>query len=328
MNPRSIMPGRIATLTLNPAVDIACSAAAVQPTHKVRTDSERYDAGGGGINVARVVHALGGKALALIMTGGVTGRLIEEMLDEVPLPWTSFPIQGRTRISLNVRDRQSGLEYRFVPEGPTVTETEWQGALEALRHVDADWIVASGSLPPGVPASFYGEAAAIAAGRGQEFALDSSGAGLSGALGGHLSLLKLSIGELEFLVGRALQDEQAQAKEASALVIRGVARIVAVSLGNKGALLADAQGVIRLPTLDVTVRSTAGAGDSFLAGLVLALSRGLTAHAALAYGIATGAAAVMSPGTAHVTRMDVERLHRKLFGTFGANAPSVLDSDQ
>lgn len=148
---------------MNPAVDLACTAAGVQPTHKIRTFDERLDPGGGGINVARVVHALGGEALALIMTGGVTGRLVEELLDEVGVPWQAVPVRGRTRISLAVHDRQNDVEYRFVPEGPRVEEGEWRAILGILQETDAEWIVASGSLPRGVPSDFYAQAASIAA---------------------------------------------------------------------------------------------------------------------------------------------------------------------
>ncbi len=162
---------RIATLTLNPAVDLACTAASVRPTHKIWTFEERVDPGGGGINVARVVRVLGGDALALIMTGGVTGRLVEELLDEAGVRWQALPIRGRTRISVTVHDRQSGLEYRFVPEGPNVERDEWNGALNVLQETENEWIVASGSLPRGVPADFYAQAAAIASRRGRKFVL-------------------------------------------------------------------------------------------------------------------------------------------------------------
>ena len=103
---------------------MACTAASVGPTHKTRTFDERYDPGGGGINVARVIHELGGDALALIMTGGVTGRLVEELLNEAGVRWQALPVRGRTRISLTVHDRQSNLEYRFVPEGLNVEQDE------------------------------------------------------------------------------------------------------------------------------------------------------------------------------------------------------------
>lgn len=306
------MPSRIATLTLNPAVDIACRTASVQPTHKNRTYGERLDPGGGGINVARVVHALGGDAIALIMSGGITGRLIEELLDEVHLPWKALPVQGRTRLSLNVHDERSDLEYRFVPEGPTVSVSEWQAALQVLREVDADWVVASGSLPPGVPTDFYATAAEIAVARGQRFALDTSGPALRAALGHGIELLKLSLRELESVVERDLPDARSQEKEAAGLVERGAARLVALSLGDKGAMLVGKGVVLRMAAPAVTVRTAVGAGDSFLAGLVLGLARGLSYQQALAYGTAAGAAAVTTFGTAQVNPADVERLYVQL----------------
>ncbi len=306
-------PGpRIVTLTLNPAVDIACAAPAVVPTHKIRTTDERFDPGGGGINVARVIHALGADGLALIMTGGVSGQLVEELLDEDGVRWRSLPVRGRTRISLNVHDRKSGLEYRFVGEGPEVGRDEWQGALEVLRGVEADWIVASGSLPRGVPAEFYAGAAAIAAGRGQKFVLDTSGPALRAAGGPAIALLKLSLGELEFLIGSELRQSERQESELAALWRAGAARTIAVSLGRDGALLASANGVIRLAAPAVKEQSAVGAGDSFLAGLVLGLARGWPEREALSLAVAAGSAAVGTYGTALVRRAEVEALFRQL----------------
>ncbi len=305
---------RIATLTLNPAVDLACTAASVRPTHKTRTFEERFDPGGGGINVARVVHVLGGDALALIMTGGVTGRLVEELLDEAGVRWQALPIRGRTRISVNVHDRQSGLEYRFVPEGPNVEQDEWNRALIILQEAEGEWFVASGSLPRGVPADFYAQAAAIASRRGQKFVLDTSGSALRAAIGHGIELLKLSLSELEFLIGRELHDPQSQEKEVASLIRSGAARMIAVSLGRDGAILGTSDGVSRLPTVKVEECSAVGAGDSFLAGLVLGLARGVSDRKALALGIAAGAASVATYGTAQVRRADVETFYRKLSG--------------
>lgn len=306
------MGTRIATLTLNPAVDMACSATAVRPTHKVRTFDERLDPGGGGINVARVVRALGGDALALIMTGGVTGRLVEELLDEAGVAWQALPIQGRTRISLNVHDLTSGLEYRFVPEGPSIELAEWQAALDALRAVEADWVVVSGSLPHGIPPGFLGAAAGIARQRSQKFALDTSGPPLRAALGQGITLLKLSLGELEYIVGHDLPEACAQENEIAALIRAQAAGMVVVSLGRQGAVLADGTTMIRLPAVRVEERSAVGAGDSFLAGLVLGLVRDLSPRQALAFGMAAGAAAVLTYGTAVVQRAEAERCYRKL----------------
>jgi 6-phosphofructokinase 2 len=160
------MPARIVTLTVNPAVDLATQAKSVQPGHKIRTFGERYDAGGGGINVARVISELGGETLALFASGGVTGRFVEEMLTKAKVPWQAIQIQGACRISVTVRDQSSGQEYRFVPQGPELTSSDCANILATLSDVEADWVVASGSLPPGTPSDFYGKAAGIVSARG------------------------------------------------------------------------------------------------------------------------------------------------------------------
>ena len=301
---------RVVTLTLNPAVDLACIAPQVRPTHKVRAYDERLDPGGGGINVSRVIHILGGNTLALVMTGGETGQLLAALLDEAGVPWQAIPIRGRNRISVNVHEQQTGLEYRFVPEGPLLQQAEWEAALTLLERVEADWVVASGSLPPGVPADFYVRASAIAARRGQNFALDTSGAGLRAAASGGVTLLKLSLGELEFLVERKLENEGAENAAISGLLQGGSARMIAVSLGTRGAILATRTAITRLPAIAVKALGAVGAGDSFLAALVLGLARGLNERLALAFGMAAGAASVATYGTAQVRREDVDNLFR------------------
>jgi 6-phosphofructokinase 2 len=316
------VPTRIATLTVNPALDLACTASAVKPTHKIRTFDEQLDPGGGGINVARVIRSLGEDPLALIMTGDVTGRLVEELLSEAGVRWQSVLIRGRTRISLNVHDRQSGFEYRLVPEGPNVESDEWRAMLDVLRDVAAEWVVASGSLPRGAPADFYSQAAAIAVQRGQRFVLDTSGAALHAAVGHGLELLKLSLGELEFLVGREARDPVSQEREVASLIRAGAARMIAVSLGPDGAILGSGDGIIRLPALRVEARSAVGAGDAFLAGLVLGFAWGMPDREALALGVAAGSAAVVTYGTAQVQAIAVKALYRQLSDQLsGASGP-------
>ncbi len=126
------MAPRILTLTLNPTVDVAADAPAVQPVRKIRTTNESFDPGGGGVNVSRVLRELGGETLALVLAGGVTGHLLAELLAEGGVPHRSIPIRGRTRMSHTVHDLAAGQEYRFVPEGPALEAAEWQAALAAL----------------------------------------------------------------------------------------------------------------------------------------------------------------------------------------------------
>ncbi|MDN3563809.1 1-phosphofructokinase family hexose kinase [Paeniroseomonas aquatica] len=310
------MAPRILTITLNPTVDVAADAPAVQPVRKIRTTNESFDPGGGGVNVSRVLQALGGETLALVLAGGVTGHLLAELLTEAGLPHRAIPIHGRTRMSHTVHDLAAGLEYRFVPEGPALEAGEWQAALAALENEAADWVVGSGSLPPGAPAEFYARAARIAAGRGQRFVLDTSGAPLRAALdaggAGPIALIKPSRGEFAALIGRPLEAPGALEEAALALVRQGGVGLVAVTLGHEGALLAETAGVLRLPALEVPALGAVGAGDSFLAAMVLALTRGEAPREAFAWGMAAGAAAVMRPGTAHPRREDVVALRQRI----------------
>ena len=297
------MERRIVTLTLNPAVDLASAALVLQPTHKIRTTGEHVDPGGGGINVARVVHALGGAALAVVAVGGATGRFLTELLEEADIPFQPIPIAGRTRVSFAVRETETGREYRFVPEGPNLQPSEWRAACAAALAAPGAFLVASGSLPPGVPASAYADLARRAGAMGRRVILDTSGPALAAALGQGLELIKPSLRELESLVGHTVSDPAA---EAASLVAAGAARMVAVTLGAEGALLATAEAVLRRPALPGPVRSAVGAGDAFLGGLVLALARGARPSVALDWGLAAGAVAVGGLGTARITRAEVE----------------------
>ncbi len=303
------------TLTLNPTVDVACAASAVRPIHKVRTFAETYDPGGGGVNVARVMKELGADVTAIACCGGVSGHLLEELLAEARVPCRSVEIADRTRICMTVQDIGAAEEYRFVPEGPLLSPSEWQAALAAAEASNADWLIASGSLPRGVPEDFYARVARSAAARGQRVVLDTSGPALRAALGQGLALIKPSLGEFEALIGRSLRDAAAQDAAALDLLRAGAAERIAVTLGRDGALLATRDGVWRQPALDVPVRGAVGAGDSFVAAMVLSLARGDAPAEALAWGTAAGAAAVMNTGTAHPARGQIEALFRRLVAT-------------
>ena len=306
------MAPRIVTLTLNPALDVATATDTVRPIRKIRTTGDHIDPGGGGINVARVIHALGGDACAVMLAGGPTGAMIGDLLDEQGVPHVMLKIAGRTRISLTVVEHESGLEYRFVPEGPAVTEPEWRAALDLLETIAGDWLVASGSLPHGVPVDIYAQVARLAARRGMHFVLESSGAALRAAIGCGIDLLKPSLGELESLLGHALTTPAQQEAEALALVRSGGARMVALTLGQDGAVLATADGVLRMRPPVSEVHSAVGAGDSFLAAMVLSLANGVRPAEALAWGIAAGSAATGGIGTARLSRAEVDAMHRAL----------------
>jgi 6-phosphofructokinase 2 len=303
----------IVTLTLNPSIDGASEAEEVRPIRKIRTSNERYDPGGGGINVARVVAELGGPSLAIYLAGGVTGPVLDSLLDRVSLERERVDIEDHTRISHVVFERSTGTEYRFTPEGPEVGETEWRRCLATLTAHDFDFLVASGSLARGVPEDFYVRAGRIAAEKRARMVLDTSGPALRATLeAGAVHLVKPSQGEFEELVGRKLPDVAAMEKAAMDFVQSGKVEIVAVTLGHEGAVLAHAGGVLRLPALPVKPRSAVGAGDSFVAAMTLKLAQGAAVEEAFMYGIAAGTAAVLTPGTELCSRSDVERLFEEV----------------
>ncbi|WP_137390382.1 1-phosphofructokinase family hexose kinase [Rhodoligotrophos defluvii] len=302
----------IVTLTLNPSIDGAAQTHVVRPIRKIRTSDERYDPGGGGINVARVVQELGGTAFATYLAGGATGRVLDDLLESAAIMRRRISIDDHTRISHAVYERSSGLEYRFVPEGPVVREAEWRACLEALEDLDCDYLVASGSLPRGIPEDFYAIIADRADRNGFKLVLDTSGAALRRALERGVHLVKPNLGEFESMRGRKLPNPALQEEAARELVRSGAAEIVALTLGRDGALLVSDQSVLRLAAPDVTVKSAVGAGDSFVAAMTLGLARERPVADAFAYGMAAGAAAVLSAGTGLCRREDVERLYGEI----------------
>ena len=303
------MPG-ILTVTMNPALDLFTTVERVQPTHKLRCAPALVHPGGGGINVARVLARLGAEVLALFPAGGVTGTQLRALLQSEGVPVQPMAISGDTRESFSVHENATGLDWRFVLPGPTLAEAEWQACLDAAGSMQlrSGLAVASGSLPPGVPDDFYARLATRLASRGVRLAVDTSGPALAQALDAGVFLAKPSLRELAEFTGAALDTRAQQLAACRRVVDQGRAEMIALSLGAEGALLVTAHHAWFAPALAVQVASTIGAGDSFLAGVVLGIARGEGLDSALALGIAASAAAVLTSGTALCRPQDVQRL--------------------
>jgi 6-phosphofructokinase 2 len=201
----------------------------VRPIKKIRTSEERYDPGGGGVNVARVLRELGGEAVVVYLAGGITGGALTEMLERLGIEHRLIPIAGNTRVSHVVFERSSGQEYRFTPEGPELEPSEWQDCLEQLEKMDAEYLVASGSLPRGVPTDFYAKVARIGAQRGARVVVDTSGDALREAADEGVFLIKPNLRELQTLAGRELRSEAGQEAAARSLVDDRKAEVVTLS---------------------------------------------------------------------------------------------------
>lgn len=305
----------IVTLTMNPSLDKSTKAAHVMPEHKLRCEAARMEPGGGGLNVARALYKLGGAARALFTSGGSPGAMLQQLLEKEGIAQHALPIQGATRESFAVLEESTGQQYRFVLPGPTLQEAEWQGCLDVLATLDPkpDWIVASGSLPPGVPDDFYARVAQMAHSLGARAIVDTSGAALRAMAQAEVYLLKPNLRELSQLANQPLNDEEQQERVARELIETGHSQAVVVSIGAAGALLVSKEDCLRVRSPSVPVISKIGAGDSLTAGLTLALARGWPLRQAVAFGVAAGAAAVvMTPGTELCRREDAEKLYQRL----------------
>jgi 6-phosphofructokinase 2 len=289
----------IVTLTPNPSLDLSTTVERVMPMHKLRCAPARRDPGGGGINVARVVRRLGGGVTAIYPCGGATGQLLARLVEREHIVSKTSHIAGETRQDFSVHEDTSGQQFRFVLPGPTVAEHEWRACLDTLVAcaADVDFVVASGSLPPGVPPDFYARASRIVKSGHGKFLLDTSGPALKMGLAEGVYLIKPSLRELCEAAGETLEDETAWIQACTGLVNDQRAEIVALTLGHRGAMLVTRDRVMRAEPPPLTAVSSVGAGDSFLGAVVWALAAGHDLADALRFGVAAGSSAVLNPGT-------------------------------
>lgn len=301
----------IATLTLNPAIDVSYSVERVIPGHKIRSREDRCDPGGGGINVARVISRLGGMVRAHYMAAGATGDALDGLLDLHQMPRNRMKVSGQTRLCTTVHEETTGREYKFVGTGPVVRKAEWQACLNFLSSLKCDWLVVSGSLPPGIPDNFYADIRDAVVHRGIRMVLDAPGSILAATTREPGTfLIKPSLSEFKALMGHELVSRNEIEVAALDFVKRGMVSMVVVTMGPKGAILAQPSGVTHLPAIAVDAKSTVGAGDSFLGAMIFALASGRNPIEAFRYGIAAGAAAVLNPGTGLCHPVDIERLFK------------------
>jgi len=304
----------VVTLTANPAIDVCTAVEAIAPIRKLRCTAARRDAGGGGINVARVVRRLGSEVAAIYPAGGSTGRLLERLVERESVRSVAIDIGQETREDFTVLERKTGNQYRFVLPGAPLAEPEWRACLDALRTMDKSppWVVASGSLPPGAPDDFFARAARIAKAGGAKMVVDTSDKALTAALQDGVYLVKPNLRELQELTHAPLSDQAEQISACRNLIETGGAEVVALTLGAQGALLVtrNTAHLARSPPIEPV--SAVGAGDSFVGGMVWSLAAGGDIVNAFRYGMAAGSAAVLNPGTELCHAGDVARLYERI----------------
>jgi 6-phosphofructokinase 2 len=298
----------ILTITFNPALDKSFSTKELLPGRKLPCTKPVFEAGGGGINVARAIKLLGGDVTALFLAGGPNGEELSRILDQNKVPFFRVAIKGATRENVIVSNYTRAVQYLFDLPGPAVTRAEWERCLEVVRQTSCRFIVVSGSLPPGVPLTIYRDIAAIAYKKNAKLIVDASGPALQAALDAGIFLIKPNLREITTLAGLDAT-ETAAATAAQRYIADGHCSYVMVSLGASGALLAGKDNIVHIHSPHTSAKSTVGAGDCLLAGLVLALSQNKTIEEAAVYGVACGTAAILNEGTAQCRKTEAKRLY-------------------
>lgn len=302
----------IATITINPAVDKSTTVEKLIPEKKLRCSDLSIEAGGGGINVSKAIKRLGGESLALFPSGGANGKKLEQILLNESIPFKTIPVEDETRESFTATELSTNAQYRFVMPGGKISSREIESCFSAINSLRPapSIIVASGSLPPGVPDDFFGKLAAKSKQEGIKMIVDTSGRPLHLAVQEGVFLLKPNLSELCSLVNKEYL-QMNEVDEAARQVIRnGHCEVVVVSMGPAGAILVTKDMHEKIPAPTVKKLSTVGAGDSMVGGMAWMLAQGKSFLEMVRFGVACGTAATMNAGTQLFKRADVYKLYQ------------------
>lgn len=300
---------KIVTLTFNPCIDKSTSVDAVVPEKKLRCTQPKFDPGGGGINVARAVKKLGGESLAIYPAGGYSGKFLNVLVGNEGVETKVIETKSHTRENMIVLDESANVQFRFGMPGSLLIPEECNALLNALEEIeDAAFIVASGSLSPGVPVDIFQQVAAIAKRKNIKFVADTSGESLKCAVKEGVYLLKPNVGELSSLAGTGQLTSLQAIDAAKSLIKKYGCHVVVVSMGAEGALMVTIDEVVKMLAPEVEKLSTVGAGDSMVAGIVFSLANGKSIKDSVQFGVACGTAATMNEGTELCRLEDAQKL--------------------
>jgi len=303
----------IATVTLNPSLDRTVTVEELVMDEANRWTSLRRDPGGKGINVSRVIHELGGETVAYGFIGGIDGETLKHLLQQQAVPFDFTPIKGEIRSNFIIADLATYHQTRIDAPGPHIMRHELQKLVQKVKHISPkpDFLVFAGSVPPAVPADIYRQLIEAAKNNGIKTVLDSDNKWLKEGIKAKPNVIKPNVHEAEELLGKHLRSEAAIVKALKLLVDRGI-EVAVISRGKDGLIAANGEMVLKAIPPQVEVRSTVGAGDSTIAGLVLKLNEGLAIDEACRWAVAAGTAATLTPGTELCRREDVVKLLSKV----------------
>jgi 6-phosphofructokinase 2 len=289
---------KIITITFSPCIDKSTSVNELIPERKLHCALPKLEPGGGGVNVARAIKKLGGEVSAIYPSGGYTGKFLSHLVDKEGLTSIVIHTKNETRENFTVFEEVTHKQFRLGMPSLELFQDEWEEILAKVSGSNGvEYIIASGSLPPGVPMDIFAQLAKIAKTKNAKFIVDTSGEPLKHATEEGVFLIKPNLDELAFLSGNKALQEHAIKNIAKEMIASGKCENIVVSMGAKGALLFTAKQEFAYVPPKVTVKSTVGAGDSMVGGIIYSISTGKSMPEAVQYGVACGTSATMHAGT-------------------------------
>jgi 1-phosphofructokinase family hexose kinase len=299
------------TLTVNPAIDRTITVDRLAFEDRAYILSSKDTPGGRGINSANVIHSFGGQTIAVLPAGGTSGERFEEFLKDCGFPIVVVRIKNKVRTNLTLTDRH-GLTMKLNEPGPTLTEAEIAKLDKVVRAKmeGASWLLLCGSLPPGVPDTFYSSLIEYAHKKRVKTLLDTDGEALRHGIEARPSVVKPNQAEAERLLSRALLTRTHYLNAADQILRMG-AECVVMSLGSRGVVSATAAGVLEVIPPRVDAISPIGSGDALSAAFVNALEEKLSFPDALRWGVAAGTASAALPGMQFASRAQAAKIYEQ-----------------
>ncbi|HPH98092.1 MAG TPA: 1-phosphofructokinase [Anaerolineaceae bacterium] len=302
----------IFTVTLNPAVDRELIVTEMVFDSVLRAVEARVDFGGKGFNVARLLKGLGADCVCVGFLGGRTGELLQDGLRSLGIDTDFVWVPGETRTNISIVETVQSRYLKVNEKGPVISAEKQAELLDKIRSLaqPGDWWILAGSLPPGVPDTFYADIIRILNKKQARTVLDTSGAALRAGCLEKPYLAKPNAEEVHTLTGMSVDTLPELTVAARAILALGVENLV-ISMGKEGAILQSAEGAFLARSPAVMEKNPIGAGDSMVGGLIWGLTQGMSLKEALSWGVASGAATASLSGTEVGSRPLIESLHQQ-----------------
>lgn len=299
----------ILTVTLNPCIDKSTRLEKLKPDSKLRCTEVVNEPGGGGINVSKALQKLELSSVALFPAGGYNGNMLCSLLKDQGILFHAVDTKVETRENWIVLETAQNEQYRFTFPGRAVEQETITTLIDHIRSFSPANVITSGSLPPGLPDYFYGLVVKTAKSVGAKTIVDTSGPALQALKGKGAYLIKPNIGELCKMLNVEWLDKEEVVAASRQAINDGFAEIIAVSMGHKGAWIISREENYFATAPEVPKKSTVGAGDSMVAGMIYMLRQNRSLKEVIAFGVACGSAATMNEGTQLFRKEDAMHLY-------------------